>query len=93
MKTLLILAVLATAAGCATTPDDMQLAQADCKVAPLPVGSLSGTGKRRVDPLDQRWAEMQLASTDYRFRSLARNGVYNSTVEEALRDCDRAATR
>ncbi len=93
MKRPLLLAALATAAGCASTPDNMQLAQADCKVAPLAVGTLSGTSRpRRVDPLDQRWAEMQLASTDYRFRSLARNGAYNSTVEEALRDCDRAAT-
>jgi hypothetical protein len=93
MKHILLLAALATAAGCASTPDNMQLADADCKVVPLQVGRLSGSSQpRRVDPLDQRWAEMQLASTDYRHRALARNGAYNSNVEEALRDCDRAAT-
>lgn len=94
MQRLIALAAIAALGGCATTPDNMQLADAGCKIAPLQVGRLSGTSKpQRVDPLDQRWAEMQLASTDYRFRALARNGAYNSNVEEALRDCAAVTTR
>ncbi|HUP30520.1 MAG TPA: hypothetical protein VM122_10140 [Usitatibacter sp.] len=94
MKRLFSLAAIAALGGCATTPDNMQLADASCKVAPLQVGRLSGTNRpQRVDPLDQRWAEMQLASSDYRFRALARNGAYGSNVEEALRDCAAVATR
>ena len=94
MNRFLALAAIAALGGCASTPDNMQLADASCKVAPLQVGRLSGTSRpQRVDPLDQRWAEMQLASSDYRLRALARNGPYNSTVEEALRDCAAAATR
>jgi hypothetical protein len=46
-----------------------------------------------VSPLEQRYAEMQLASTDYRLRQLAERGLVNNTVEEALRNCDNATTR
>lgn len=92
MKRILLLAAIAITAGCATTNDNMQLAQADCKVAPVTTASIAGGKPRRVDPLDQRWAEMQLASSDYRFRQLHRYGAFNSNIEEALRDCDRAAT-
>jgi hypothetical protein len=89
MKRLLSLAFAALAAGCATT-DSTQLAQADCRIVPITPATIAGARPRNVDPLDQRWAEMQLASSDYRYRQLRRHGAFDNTVEEALRDCDRA---
>jgi hypothetical protein len=92
MKRLLLLAAVALAAGCASTPDNPRYADAGCKIVPIQAGRIPGASRPPpADSIEQRWAEMQLASTDYRFRSLARNGAYNSNVEEALRDCDRAA--
>lgn len=92
MNRLLIAAALAAAAaGCATTAENDQLAQADCKIVPMRTGYLSGKSPRPVDPLDQRLAELQLAGSDYRFNQLHRRGMFNNNIEEALRDCDRAA--
>jgi hypothetical protein len=92
MKRFLPIALAALAAGCAAT-QDTQLAQADCRVVPLATASISGARPRHVDPLDQRWAEMQLAGSDYRLRQLRSRGSFNNMVEDALRDCDRAATQ
>ena len=84
-----ILAALSTSAlalaACATQPDT-QLAQADCRVAPV-VTADSSLRKDRVTDLDQRYAEMQLASSDFRMRHL-RHDPTNS-VEEALAGCAR----
>jgi|CXWL01.1.fsa_nt_gi ABC-type glycerol-3-phosphate transport system substrate-binding protein len=90
MKALFALSAAALlAAGCATT-DSVQVAQApDCKV--VPITTYSATGKAKpVERIRQREAEMDLARTDYRFQQLARNGVFNNNVEEALRDCGQA---
>ena len=91
MKTLTILAAFAAIAisGCAT--QDTQLAKADCKIAPLTTTSLTG-GNGRSKPaassLDERYAEMGLATSQYRLSNLRRNGMANNNVEDALRDCD-----
>jgi len=42
--------------------------------------------KPNVSPIEQRYAEMQLANTEYRRRQLQERG-YDSNVEQALRDC------
>jgi hypothetical protein len=83
MKRLIVLApaALLVLAGCATDPN-ARYARADCKVAPL---SSSFGAPKRVDPLAQKQAEMDLASSSYRMRNLNRPGFNN--VEEALRDC------
>jgi hypothetical protein len=73
-------------AGCAATGDN-QVAQADCKVAPLTTASVAGRAKP-VDPLMQRQAEADLRSSEYRRQQLAANNF--GTVEEALRDCNRS---
>ena len=85
MKSLLAVAVLALA-GCASYGDN-QYAQADCKVAPITTQSATGVRPSRVDSLAQRDAEMQLATTDYYRRNLARRGLVNNNTAEALRDC------
>jgi uncharacterized lipoprotein YajG len=88
MKTFPALAVLLlAAAGCAAQPE--QLAQADCKVAPITTASVGGRAKP-VSSLEQRDAEMQLASSQYRMHQLRERGLVNNNVEEALRDCGRA---
>jgi len=90
MNRITLLAIAAaTAAGCAAQ-GDVQVAQADCKVAPITTASIAGARPKNVDPLDQRWAEMQLASSDYRLHQLRQRGAFNNNVEDALRDCDRA---
>jgi hypothetical protein len=88
MKTLLAVSALAMlAAGCATQPD--QVAAVDCKVAPITTYSIAGR-PRPASGIEQRYAEMQLASTEYRRSQLARNGYVNNNLEDALRDCDQA---
>ena len=86
MKTFLAISALALlAAGCATTADT-QVAQSDCKVAPITTASVTGR-YRPADRLEQRHAEMQLGTSDYRYRNLDSRGHAMNNVEEALRDC------
>lgn len=90
MKALIALSAAALlAAGCATTETNTQMAARDCKVQPaLTANVAKGSNKTKpVDSLRQREAEMDLARTGYRQEQLQRNGMFNNTVEEALRDC------
>jgi PBP1b-binding outer membrane lipoprotein LpoB len=88
MKILLALSTSALVlAGCATEPET-QLAQADCKVAPIVTADSSLRHEERVTDLDRRYAEMQLGTSDYRFRNLQRNPT-NNNIEDSLRDCAR----
>ena len=90
MKSVTILSAMAALAisGCAS--QGTQVAQADCKLAPMTTTSMSyGGGKAKpVSSLDQRYAEMALATSDYRFNNLRRNGIAPNNVEDALRDCN-----
>lgn len=84
-----LFALLGTAlAGCAS-PGDTRVASAGCKVYPITTASAGGRAPRNVSALEQRHAEMQLASTDYRQRQLQERGMIDNTVEQALRDCNR----
>lgn len=85
MKALIPLSSLALVAACATPGE--QLAAVDCKVYPITTASAAG-GKPRVNSLEQRHAEMQLATSDYRMRNLRQNGYNLNNVEDALRDCN-----
>jgi hypothetical protein len=85
MKTPFTIACLMLAAGCAT-PGGEQFAQVECKVYPATTLSVAGRKPANVSPLEQRHAEMQLASSEYRMRQLRERG-YDNTVEDALRDC------
>jgi hypothetical protein len=90
-KRLLAVAVpMMALAGCATVQDPTPLARADCRIAPVTTASATGARPRRADPLDQRYAEMQLATSDYRMRRLQQPLGATSNVEDALRDCDNA---
>jgi len=89
MKSLFAIAALALLAGCATTTENTQVASLDCKVAPMTTASATGVRRASPDSLDQRYAEMQLASSDFRYRQLRERGMVNNTVEDALRDCNR----
>jgi hypothetical protein len=75
-------------AGCASS-GDTRVASADCKVMPLTTASATGRAPRNVSPIEQRWAEMQLANSEYRHRQLQERGMVDNTVEQALRDCQR----
>lgn len=85
MKSLIALSVLALLAACATPGE--QIAAVDCKVYPVTTASAAGVRKPNVSSLEQRYAEMQLATSDYRFRNLRQNGYNMNNVEDALRDC------
>src|SRR4051812_8314213 len=79
-------------AGCATTDEqNLPVARADCRIAPITTASATGARPRRVDPMDQRYAEMQLATSDYRMKRLQQPLGAMNNVEDALRDCDSAA--
>lgn len=73
-------------AGCAGT-GETQLAQADCKVYPITTASATGVRKPAVSPIEQRYAEMQLATSSYRMQQLRERGLHPNTVEDTLRDC------
>ena len=85
MKALIALSGLVLLAACATPGE--QVAAVDCKVYPVTTASAAGR-KPKVDSLDQRHAEMQLATSDYRMRNLRQNGYGMNNVEDALRDCN-----
>ncbi|HET9577818.1 MAG TPA: hypothetical protein VFP44_08325 [Usitatibacter sp.] len=85
---LLFPAVALAAAGCATTGDSDQLAQADdCKVVPAKTQSFAGVRQAPSTELERREAEMRLANSDFRRRNLAREPITGNTTEQALRDC------
>src|SRR3954451_5433002 len=85
--------LLATAAAGCATPEQQNLAvaRADCRIAPITTASATGSKPRRVDPMDQRYAEMQLATSDYRMKRLQQPLGAMNNVEDALRECDSAA--
>jgi PBP1b-binding outer membrane lipoprotein LpoB len=72
-------------AGCASDPN-VQVAKAECKIAPVTTASAAGK-TRPVSDIERRAAEMDLARSQYRFENLARNGMDPNLVEDALRDC------
>jgi len=76
------------AAGCATT-EPTNAAQAECKIVPVTTASIAGGAPRNVSPLEQRHAEMQLATSQYRMAQLQSHGMAFNNVEDALRDCRR----
>ena len=86
MRLVLAAPILLLAAGCAST-GDTQVAQADCKVYPITTASAASSRKPNVSPLEQRYAEMQLANSEYRQRQLRERGPVMNNVEDALRDC------
>ena len=92
MKSVFALSAAALlAAGCAST-EPTQVAQADCKVTRVQTATVASNGRtvRQPDRLDQRYAQMQLAASDYRLRELNSRGMGpTNTVEQALRDCER----
>ena len=78
------------AAGCAHLDSDTPVAAADCRIAPVTTASATGVRPRQADPLEQRYAEMQLANSDYRMKRLQQPLGAMSTTEDALRDCASA---
>jgi hypothetical protein len=92
MKILISLSALALlAAGCATDAPT-QVAQAECKLGPVVTTSATYGTKplKPVSRLEQRYAEMQLANSQYRRQQYAQDGLFNNNIEEAMRDCDFA---
>jgi hypothetical protein len=88
MKMLFALSAAAVlAAACATAPE--QYAQADCKVAPVTTRSVTGVDGHlgTYNSLDQRYAQMQLSTSEYRRRLYAERGLSNNNVEDTLKNC------
>lgn len=86
MRVVIAAPILLLAAGCAATGEG-RLAQAECKVYPVTTASATGVRKPQVSALEQRHAEMQLATSELRHRQLRERGLHPNTVEDALRDC------
>ena len=89
MRILIATAALFALAGCATT-EPVQVAQAECKIHPVTTMSVTDTRKPQTDEARQRMAEMELATSSYRFRHLNQNAYGMNNVEDALRDCGAA---
>ncbi len=87
MKSAIALAALFVAASCAQQP--VQVAQNECKVVPITTASVAGGKTRPASSLEQRHAEAQLATSQYRMAQLNSHGMFHNNVEEALRDCRR----
>jgi hypothetical protein len=86
MRILIPAAAVLALAGCATT-EPMQVAQAECKIHPVTTTSVTGVRKPQTEETRQRMAEMELATSSYRFRNLAQNAYNMNNIEDALRDC------
>ena len=89
MRVPVAIAATLLAAGCATT-ENVQVAQGDCKVMPVTTMGVTGRKPTNVSSLDQRYAEMQLATSEYRMRQMRERGMDMNNVEDALRDCSAA---
>lgn len=89
MRLALLCAAL-TLAGCATD-DNARYARADvkCKVYPIETATIAGGTPKNIDPLKQKQAQAWLGTSDYRLRTLARDGPGMNNIEDALRDCNR----
>lgn len=89
MKTLAALSVSAAVLCACADTGNAQYAQNDCKVAPVVTTTDSSLRKdQRTTDLDKRYAEMQLATSDYRMRQLQRNPAYSqNNIEQSLADC------
>ena len=85
----ILIAILARAAGCAGTPADTRVAAVEpgCKVAPVTQKGSVGRTPTRLDPIEQRFAELQLANSSVRREAYAERGMLNNNVEQILRDC------
>jgi hypothetical protein len=89
MRILLALSAAALALAACSTTEEARYARNDCRVGPVVTTGPSATG--RVSHLDQRYAEMQLATSDYRFRNLQRDPSYaTNNVEQGLAGCAQA---
>ncbi len=75
--------------GCASTDQPTRVAAADCKIQPLQTATTTYGKKRPVTELEQREAEMNLASSEYRLRQLQSGFGPASPLEDALRDCNK----
>lgn len=76
-------------AGCASVPEADKTASVECKIQPYQTATITDGKKREVSPLERRYAEMQLASSDYRMKQLRSGLGQTGAIEEVLRDCNR----
>jgi hypothetical protein len=89
MKVLLTLSAASLVlAACATT-DNAQYAQADCRIAPITTRSVTAVDGHlgTYNELDQQYAQMQLATSNYRRQLYEKQGMSNNNVEDALKNC------
>jgi hypothetical protein len=78
----------ATLAGCATGGPDTATYDGPCKLGPITYSSTTGLGNTKpVNRLDQAYAQMQLGSSDFRFRQLIAHGPVNNPTEEVVQGC------
>lgn len=86
MRIAIAIPILLLAAGCATQ-DATHVARAECKVVPATTAGFVAGRSRPPTAIEQREAEMKLATSDYRQRLLRDRGMASNNIEEALRDC------
>jgi hypothetical protein len=90
MKAIAAFACVASAAlaGCAATGTNTAMYDDGCKLGPIAYTTSTGIGKARpVNRLDQAYAQMQLGSSDFRFRQLVARGPVNNLTENVMQEC------
>ena len=87
-KPILIAILALAAAGCATDgATQLASAEPNCKASPITHAGSVGRSPSRIDPIEQRFAELQLANSSVRQAALQDRGMLNNNVEQILRDC------
>jgi hypothetical protein len=95
MKSIAAIACMATVAlaGCATTGTESASYDQGCKLGPVTYSSTTGLGKQKpVSSLDQAYAQMQLGTSDLRYRELVTRAPVMSNTESVMQGCRLPAT-
>lgn len=89
MKTTFAAIAVLALAGCASQ-EPVQVAQAECKITPVTTDSVTGNAPKHATDLQKRFAQADLASSEFRFRQLRQQGLANNRVEDAITGCNQA---
>jgi len=89
MKTTFAAIAALVLAGCASQ-EPTQVAQAECKISPITTDSVTGNAPKHATDLQKRFAEADLASSEFRMRQLRQQGLANNRVEDAITGCHLA---
>ena len=93
MKNVIALAAAAAAlAACASTPDQVAYDDQECQIVMMAPANATGRYSHMTE-MDQRFAEMQLGTSDVRRRAQESNPGYENNIEKNLRNCANKSSK